>query len=97
MNKLFRFSLPIGIAGIALNIILFVTNFYYELVVPVIENSGIEGDVFHFFDALIYYTPILFMIMFAAYIIIGQIYMKNHHVAKWPELSSVRYWLRDQR
>ena len=51
MNKLFRFSLPIGIAGIVLNIILFVTNLYYELVVPVIENTGIEGTFFHFLDA----------------------------------------------
>lgn len=82
MNKLFRFSLPIGIAGIVLNIILFVTNLYYELVVPVIENSGIEGAFFHFLDALIYYTPVIFMILFAAYIAVGQIYMKKHHVAK---------------
>ena len=43
LNKFFKFSLPIGIAGIVLNIILFVTNIFYELVVPVIENSSLEG------------------------------------------------------
>ena len=80
MKKFFKFSLPIGIAGIVLNIILFVTNLYYELVVPVIENSSLEGAVFHFFDNLIYYTPCIFMVLFAAYIVVGQIYMKKTHV-----------------
>ena len=82
MEKLFRHSLPVGIAGIVVNIFLFVTNLYYELVVPVIENSSLEGAVFHFLDALIFYTPVIFMVLFAAYIVAGQLYMKKFHVRK---------------
>ena len=48
LNKFFKYSLQIGIAGIVINIFLFVTNLYYELVVPVIENSSLEGAVFIF-------------------------------------------------
>lgn len=78
--KFFKYSLPIGIAGIVINIILFVTNAYYELVVPVIENSGIEGGLFTFLDYLIYLTPCIFIVLFIAYIVIGQIYMKKVHL-----------------
>lgn len=77
----FKYSMPVGIAGIALNFLLFVTNWYYELAVPVIEDTAIEGALFNFLDALIYYTPVIFMVLFAVYIIIGQIYMKRVHVA----------------
>ena len=80
LTGFFRYSLPIGIAGIILNIFLFATNYYYELVVPVIENSSLEGAVFTFFDNLIFYTPCIFMALFAAYIIAGQIYMKKAHL-----------------
>lgn len=80
LEKLFRYSLLIGIAGIILNIILFATNAYYELVVPVIENSSLEGAAFTFFDYLIYLTPCIFIVLFAAYIIVGQIYMKKFHL-----------------
>ena len=79
LTKFFKYSLPIGIAGIVLNIILFATNLYYELVVPIIENSSLEGAVFSFFDNLIFYTPCIFMVLFAAYIVAGQIYMKKAH------------------
>ena len=78
LNKFFKFSLPIGIAGIVLNIILFVTNIFYELVVPVIENSSLEGAAFTFFDDLIFYTPCIFMVLFAAYMIAGFIYKRKH-------------------
>lgn len=80
LTKFFKYSLPIGIGGIVLNIFLFATNLYYELVVPVIENSSLEGAVFTFFDYLIFYTPCIFMVLFIAYIIAGQIYMKKKHV-----------------
>ena len=79
LTKFFKYSLPIGIAGIAVNIFLFATNFYYELVVPIIENSSLEGPLFTFFDYLIFYTPCIFMALFVAYIIAGQIYMKKAH------------------
>ena len=77
LSKFFKYSLPIGIAGIVLNIILFVTNLYYELVVPVIENSSLEGAAFDFFDDLIFYTPCIFMVLFAAYLIAGFIYKRK--------------------
>ena len=80
LNKFFKYSLQIGIAGIVINIFLFVTNLYYELVVPVIENSSLEGAVFIFLDNLIFYTPCIFMALFVAYIIAGQIYNKKYHV-----------------
>ena len=79
-NKFFKYSLQIGIAGIVINIFLFVTNLYYELVVPVIENSSLEGAVFIFLDNLIFYTPCIFMVLFVAYIVTGQIYNKKYHV-----------------
>ena len=80
LSKFFKHSLPIGIAGIAVNIFLFATNLYYELVVPIIENSSLEGAAFKFFDYLIFFTPCIFMVLFAAYIIAGQIYNKKYHV-----------------
>ncbi|MCR4557751.1 MAG: hypothetical protein K5779_08015 [Saccharofermentans sp.] len=80
LNKFFKYSLQIGIAGIVINIFLFVTNLYYELVVPVIENSSLEGAVFIFLDNLIFYTPCIFMVLFVAYIVTGQIYNKKYHV-----------------
>ena len=79
LTKFFKYSLPIGIAGIVLNIFLFATNLYYELVVPVIENSSLEGAAFTFFDYLIFYTPCIFMVLFIVYIVLGQIYMKRKH------------------
>ena len=69
----------IGIIGFVINLILFVTNFYYELAVLVIERSGLEGPAFAFLDDLIYYTPAIFALLFIAYLIVGQIYMKKHH------------------
>ena len=79
MKNFFRFSLPIGIAGIILNIILFATNSYYELVVPLIENSSLEGGAFSFFDNLIFYTPCIFIVLFIAYIIAGFVYKKKSY------------------
>ena len=79
LTKFFKYSLPIGIAGIVLNIFLFATNLYYELVVPIIENSSLEGDIFTFLDYLIFYTPCIFMALFVVYIVLGQIYMKRKH------------------
>ena len=80
MNKFFKYSLPVGIAGIVLNIILFATNFYYELVIPVFENSMEDGPAFTFIDNMVFYTPVIFIVLFAAYLIAGQIYLKKQHV-----------------
>jgi len=80
MKKFFKYSFVIGLVGAVLNLILFVTNAYYELVVPVIENSSLEeGPVFDFFDNLIYFTPCIFMVLFVLYIIAGIIYKKKFH------------------
>ena len=49
------------------------------MVVPIIENSKLEGSAFKFFDDLIFYTPCIFICLFLAYLIIGQIYLKRHH------------------
>ena len=77
LHKFFKYSLPIGIVGFVLNLILFATNGFYELVVPVLENSSLDGSVFTFFDDLIFYTPCIFMVLFAAYLVAGQIYLKK--------------------
>ena len=80
MKKFFKYSFVIGLVGAVINLILFVTNAYYELVVPVIENSSLEeGPVFDFFDNLIYFTPCIFMVLFVLYIIAGIIYKKRFH------------------
>ena len=65
LTGFFKYSLPIGIAGIAINIFLFATNLFYELAVPLIEDSSMEGAEFKFFDDLIFYTPCIFMVLFA--------------------------------
>lgn len=75
----FKYSLPIGIIGIVVNLGLFITNAYYELVVPVIEDTFIEGALFNFLDNLIYYTPCIFMFLFVAYVVAGMIYKKKFH------------------
>lgn len=73
----FKYSMPIGIAGAVISIILFATNWFYELVVPVIENSSLEGSAFKFWDDFIFYCPLIFMVLFIAYCIIGQITNKR--------------------
>lgn len=89
MYKFFKHSLLIGIIGAVLNLFLFVTNFFYELVVPVIENSKLEGRAFSFFDDLIFLTPVIFMVLFIAYLVIGQIYIKKHHVKTEIKVNEV--------
>ena len=80
MKKFFKYSFVIGLVGAVINLILFVTNAYYELVVPIIENSSLEeGPVFNFFDNLIYFTPCIFMVLFILYIVAGIIYKKKFH------------------
>lgn len=78
MVKFFKYALPIGITGIILNVILFISNLYYELVIPVFENTMDDGPLFTFFDVLVFYTPCIFMVLFAAYMVVGLIYNKNH-------------------
>ena len=80
MRKFFKYSLPIGIVGVVLNIILFATNFYYELVIPVFEKSMENGPAFTFVDNMVFYTPLIFVFLFAAYLIAGQIYLRKHNV-----------------
>ena len=80
MKKFFKYSFVIGLVGAVINLILFVTNAYYELVVPIIENSSLEeGPLFTFLDNLIYFTPCIFMVLFAVYMIAGIIYKKTFH------------------
>ena len=87
MYKFFKHSMLIGIIGAAVNLVLFLTNLFYKLVVPAIENSGIEGQTFKFLDDLIYYTPVIFLVIFIAYLIAGQIYLKKHHVEHENKLN----------
>ena len=63
------------------------TNLFYKLVVPVIENSNLEEAAFRFFDDLIYYTPVIFLVLFIAYLIAGQLYLKKHHVEHENKLN----------
>lgn len=76
-TNIFKYSFPIGIVGIIISVILFATNWFYELVVPVIENSSLEGAAFTFFDDLIFYCPLIFLGLFIAYLIAGQIINKR--------------------
>ena len=87
MYKFFKHSMLIGIIGAAVNLFLFLTNLFYKLVVPANENSGIEGQTFKFLDDLIYYTPVIFLVLFVAYLIAGQIYLKKHHVEHENKLN----------
>ena len=87
MYKFFKYSLPIGIAGIVLNLILYATNLYYELVIPIFENSGIEGAAFKFFDDLVFYSPFIYAGLFAAYLVAGQLYLKKHHLRKEEKVT----------
>ena len=79
MYKFFKFSMPIGIAGIVLSLILFATNLYYEWVIPVFERTMEDGPAFSAIDHLTYYTPLIIASLFVAYIVSGQIYIKKHH------------------
>ncbi|MCR4731341.1 MAG: hypothetical protein K5881_10490 [Saccharofermentans sp.] len=79
MNKFFKFSLPIGIAGIVLSLILYATNGFYELVIPLFEKTMDDGPSFTVIDNLVYYLPLFFAALFLAYVIAGQIYMKKYH------------------
>ena len=88
LRKFFKYSLPIGIAGILLNVILFASNLFYELVVPVIENSSLSGSTFKFFDNLIFFTPIIFLVLFVAYLIVGQIYLHRFHQKEEDKVSA---------
>lgn len=82
MEKFFRHSLAIGIAGAAVNLILFLTNLYYTLVIPVFEKNMEDGPAFTFIDDLTYYTPLIFMILFLVYLVAGRIYLKSHREKK---------------
>lgn len=75
----FYYSLPIGIAGIVINVALFVTSAFYELVIPFFEARMEDGPLFTFIDYLTFFMPCIFLVLFAAYIIVGQCYMKKAH------------------
>lgn len=79
MTKFFKYSIPIGIAGIVINLVIFAFNWYYELVIPIFEKTMEDGPLFTFIDYLTYFTPLIMAVLFAAYIVAGQIYMKKHH------------------
>ena len=80
MKRFFEHSLLIGIIGIVVNLVLYMTNWYYELVIPVFEKTMEDGPAFTFIDYLTFYTPVIFMVLFLAYLIAGRVYMKNHHL-----------------
>ena len=73
MSKFFKPSLPVGIIGIVLNLVLFISNGYYTLVIPVFEKTIDDGPLFTAIDELVFYTPCIFMALFAAYLIAGLI------------------------
>ena len=80
MKRFFEHSLLIGIIGIVVNLVLYMTNWYYELVIPIFEKTMEDGPAFTFIDNLTFYTPVIFMVLFLAYLIAGRIYMKNHRL-----------------
>ena len=87
MYKFFKFSLPIGIAGTVLSLILFATNGFYELVIPLFEKTMDDGPVFTAIDNLVYYTPVFFAVLFLAYVVSGQLYLKKHHLKKEEKVT----------
>ena len=86
LEKFFRYSLAIGITGAVINLILFATNIYYNLVIPIFEKSMDDGPAFTFIDDLTFYTPLIFMALFLAYLIAGQVYLKIHREKKEDEV-----------
>ena len=80
MKRFFEHSLLIGIIGIVVNLVLYMTNWYYELVIPIFEKTMEDGPAFTFIDNLTFYTPVICMVLFLAYLIAGRIYMKNHRL-----------------
>lgn len=87
LEKFFRYSLAIGITGAVINLILFATNIYYNLVIPIFEKSMDDGPAFTFIDDLTFYTPLIFMALFLAYLIAGQVYLKIHREKKEDEVT----------
>ena len=87
MMRFFKHSLIIGIIGIAVSLILFMTNWYYELVIPAFEKTMDDGPLFTFFDYLTFYTPVILMVLFLAYIIAGRVYLKNHHLKAEQQMT----------
>lgn len=79
MKKFFiKYSIPIGIAGILICIILFATNAFYELVIPVFEKSSLEGSAFTFWDDFVFYFPMMLLPFFIAYIVLAQVIGKKN-------------------
>lgn len=71
MKRFFKYSLPIGGIGTVIFLVLFVTNALYELLIPIVENSSLEGAAFEFWDNFIFYLPIIFVVLFVVYAIAG--------------------------
>lgn len=78
MNKFFKPSLPIGMIGSIISLVLFFTNGFYVLVIPVFEKTMDNGPAFKAVDDLVFYMPCIFMVLFLAYLIAGLIYKKDH-------------------
>ena len=79
MYKFFKHSMPIGIAGIVLSLLLFATNWYYKLVIPIFEKTMEDGPAFSIIDNLTYCFPLILAALFVVYIVLGLIYLKKHH------------------
>lgn len=68
MPLLARYSLFIGAAGVIMNIIFFITNCFYEWVIPFFEKSdSLSDEAFNFFDNLVFYFPLIMIVVFVAY------------------------------
>lgn len=73
MKRYFKYSLPIGTVGAIVSLILFITNVLYEWLIPIVEKSSLKGSAFVFWDNFIFYLPILLMVLFVAYAVVGYI------------------------
>lgn len=78
MYKFFKHSLLIGIIGIIFCIVVFVTNIFHNLVMPLIENTGLEGTSLSVVNSIISALPLLLIIPLVIYIIAGHIYVQRY-------------------
>lgn len=80
MPVLARYSMFIGAVGVVLNLVLIVTNAYYEAVIPLAERSDHLSDAaFTFIDYLVFLTPYLMLVAFIVYGIWGFKYCERKY------------------
>ncbi|MBO7453264.1 MAG: hypothetical protein J6U54_23275 [Clostridiales bacterium] len=79
MHKFFKNSLLIGIIGIVICIVFYVTDLFSKLICPLLLKAGVEGASYYFVEEVLRILPLFFLALFAIYIIVGIIYLNRSH------------------